>query len=68
MTNPLGERIEEAGVLVREGGGFALRSDRGGTLSLDLHRVPVDRIEKRVRIAGVTVDGGVIEVEAIGPA
>ena len=63
-----GDRVEEAGVLARDGGGFVLRCDRGGTLRLVLPRVPVDRIEKRVRIAGVVAAGGAIEVEAIAPA
>jgi hypothetical protein len=61
----VGERIEDAGTLVRDGGGFALRRDGGGTIALDLHRVPVDHVEKHVRISGLCVAAGLVEVEAI---
>lgn len=64
---PIGMRIEESGTLIREGGGFALRRDQGGRWKLDLHRVPVDHVEKRVRVSGVVVGDGLIDVVAIGP-
>ena len=63
----IGTRIEESGTLIREGGGFALRRDQGGRWKLDLHRVPVDHVEKRVRVSGVVVGDGLIDVVAIGP-
>lgn len=66
MTS-IGMRIEESGTLIREGGGFALRRDQGGRWKLDLHRVPVDHVEKRVRVSGVVVGDGLIDVVAIGP-
>lgn len=66
MTS-IGTRIEESGTLIREGGGFALRRDQGGRWKLDLHRVPVDHVEKRVRVSGVVVGDGLIDVVAIGP-
>lgn len=66
MTS-IGTRIEEWGTLIREGGGFALRRDQGGRWKLDLHRVPVDNVEKRVRVSGVVVGDGLIDVVAIGP-
>ena len=62
----IGIRIEETGTLIREGAGFALRRDVGGRWKLDLHRVPVDNVEKRVRISGVVVAEGLIDVDA-GP-
>jgi Protein of unknown function (DUF5818) len=34
---------------IRAGGGFALRRDSGGRWKLDLQRVPIDHVEKRVR-------------------
>lgn len=64
---PIGMRIEESGTLIREGGSFALRRDQGGRWKLDLHRVPVDHVEKRVRVSGVVVGDGLIDVVAIGP-
>lgn len=64
---PIGMRIEESGTLIREGGGFALRRDQGGRWKLDLHRVPVDHVDKRVRVSGVVVGDGLIDVVAIGP-
>jgi hypothetical protein len=61
----IGSRIEETGTLIRDGGGFALRRDSGGRYRLDLHRVPVDEVEKRVRIAGVLVSDGLVDVDAL---
>lgn len=63
----IGDRIDEWGVLVRDGGGFALRRDIGGRVALDMHRVPVDHVEKRVRIVGVWVGEKLVDVEAIEP-
>jgi len=62
------ERIDETGTLIRDGGGFALRRDRGGQYRLDLHRVPVDRIEKHVRVTGVLVAGDLVDVTGVAPA
>lgn len=61
-------RIDETGTLIRDGGGFALRRDLGGHYRLDLHRVPVDRIEKRVRITGVLVADDLVDVVGVAPA
>ena len=63
----IGSRIEETGTLIADGGGFALRRDICGRWKLDLHRVPVDHVEKRIRISGVVVAEGLVDVEAIGP-
>jgi hypothetical protein len=61
-------RIDETGTLTRDGGGFVLRRDAGGQYRLDLHRVPVDRIEKRVRVTGVLVAGDLVDVSGVAPA
>ena len=63
----IGSRIKETGTLIADGGGFALRRDIGGRWRLDLHRVPVDHVEKRVRISGIVVAEGLIDVDALGP-
>lgn len=63
----IGSRIDEAGTLIRDGGGFALRRDLGGRWQLDLHRVPIDHVGKRVRISGIVVAEGLIDVDALGP-
>lgn len=63
----IGSRIDETGMLIADGGGFALRRDIGGRWKLDLHRVPVDHVEKRVRISGIVVAEGLVDVEALGP-
>ncbi len=62
------QRIDETGTLIRDGGGFALRRDLGGRYQLDLHRVPVDRIEKRVRITGLLVAADLVDVLGVAPA
>lgn len=66
--DPVGTPVDETGTLVRDGGGFALRRDAGGMLRLDLHRVPVDRIEKRVRVQGVMVADGLVDVDGVAAA
>lgn len=63
----IGSRVEETGTLIRDGGGFALRRDMGGRWMLDMHRVPVDHVEKRVRISGVIVAERLVDVDALGP-
>jgi hypothetical protein len=63
----IGSRIEETGTLIRDGGGFALRRDIGGRWKLDLHRVPVDYVENRVRISGIVVAEGLVDVVALAP-
>lgn len=64
----IGSLVVETGTLLREGSGFLLRRDIGGRYRLDLHRVPVDHIEKRVRISGVLVGEGLVEVTGVAPA
>jgi hypothetical protein len=63
----IGSRIDESGTLIRDGGGFALRRDLGGRYRLDLHRVPIDQVEKRVRLTGVLVAPGLVDVEGVSP-
>lgn len=64
----IGTRIEETGTLLRDAGGFVLRRDAGGRWRLDLHRVPVDHIEKRVRITGIIVGDDLVDVDGVAPA
>lgn len=64
----IGTRIEETGTLLRDAGGFSLRRDLGGRWKLDLHRVPIDHIEKRVRITGVIVAEDLVDVDGVAPA
>lgn len=66
MDDPIDPTVA-TGLLVRDGGGFALRRDGGGTLRLDLSRTPVDHVEKRVRVTGVRIADDMMEVEAILP-
>jgi hypothetical protein len=64
----IGSRIDETGTLIRDGGGFALRCDSGGRYRLDLHRVRVDEVEKRVRILGTLVSDDLIDVDGVSAA
>lgn len=57
--------FDETGTLVRDGGGFALTRDAGGTVRLDLRRVPVDHVGKRVRVTGTWLGNGVVEAEDV---
>ena len=64
MMKP-GASIDETGVLIRDQGGFVLRRDTGGRYRLDLHRAPVDHVEKRVRVIGVLVADNLVDVIGI---
>lgn len=61
----IGTRIDETGMLLREGSNFVLRRDLGGRWKLDLHRVPVDHVEKRVRVIGVLVADDLVDVDGV---
>lgn len=61
----IGTRIDETGTLLREGAAFVLRRDLGGRWMLDLHHVPVDHVEKRVRITGAIVGDGLVDVVSL---
>ncbi len=63
-----GAGVDETGRLLRDEAGFLLQRDLGGTYRLVLLRVPVDHVEKRVRVRGWHAGEGVIEVEGVAPA
>lgn len=56
------------GWLHRDEGGFILKTDSGEVWRLILHRVPVDHIEKRVRVTGFDAGGGILDAEGVSPA
>jgi len=63
----LGSRIEEAGLLFRDGDTYFLRRDLGGRFRLDLHRVTAPSLEQRVQITGVLVGADHLDVSVITP-
>lgn len=67
MTD-IGSGVDETGRLVRDGSGFLLQRDVGGTFRLVLLRVPVDHVEKRVRVQGYYAGNGIVEVEGVAAA
>lgn len=64
----IGTRIDEIGTLIRDGGVFYLRRDLGARYALELHRTPVDLIEKRVRLVDVLVGPNLVNSEGVAPA
>jgi len=64
----IGEPIDLTGTLVRDGAGFGLRAERGVIYHLQLQRVPVDHVEKQVRVAGILIGERLIEAEGVAPA
>lgn len=65
MTTAIGTNIDKTGTLLLEGAAFVLRRALGGRWVLDLHRVPVDHVEKRARIAGTVVGDGLVDVDSL---
>ncbi|MEP9401250.1 DUF5818 domain-containing protein [Sphingomonas silueang] len=64
----VGDAIDETGTLIRDGGTFYLQRDAGVRYALELHRTPVDMVEKRVRLAGRLIAPGLVEAEGVAPA
>jgi hypothetical protein len=64
----IGSPIDETGMLVREGGAFVLHRDVGGRFQLELRRVPVDHVQKRVRVIGVLVTADLVSVDGVASA
>ena len=64
----IGTRIDETGTLFREGGAFYLRRDHGGRYELELHRTPIDLVEKRVRLLGTLVGLNLVNADGVAPA
>lgn len=60
--------MDETGRLERDAAGFLFLRDAGGIYRLMLHRMPVDHVEKRVRIKGWHVGDDVVEVEGVAAA
>lgn len=58
----IGTRIEETGTLLRDGNAIVLRRDAGGRWALDMHRVTVELVDKRVCIQGIVVEDGIVDV------
>lgn len=63
----IGTHIEETGIIIRDGSGYALRRDLGGRYRLDLHRVAGEHVDERVRITGTIVEDGLVDVDTIKP-
>jgi hypothetical protein len=61
----IGTVIDETGMLLRDGGAFYLRRDLGGRYQLELHRVPVDLVEKRVRVRGTLVGADLVNADGV---
>jgi len=63
----IGSRIDETGMLIRDGGAFYLRRDLGGRYELELRRTPVDLVEKRVRLVGTLVGVDLVNADGVAP-
>ncbi len=57
--------VDETGTLTRDGAAFVLQRDLGGCYALQLQRVPVDHVEKRVRLTGTLIADGVVSVDGV---
>ena len=63
----IGTRVDETGTLIRDGGAFYLRRDSGGRFELELHRTPVDLVEKRVRLVGTLIGPDLVNADGVAP-
>jgi hypothetical protein len=61
----IGHKVDETGLLLRDGASFYLRRDAGGRFALDLRRTPVDEVEKRVRLVGTYVGQDLVDVDGV---
>ena len=61
----IGQRFDVTGMLHREDGGFVLRRDAGGRVRLELRRVPVDHVNKRVRVIGTVLADGLVDSDGV---
>ncbi len=61
----VGQRVDETGLLLRDGSSFYLRRDVGGRFALDLRRTPIDEAEKRVRLIGTYVGDDLVDVDGV---
>ncbi len=64
----IGAGVDETGRLLRDEAGFLLQRDSGGSYRLVLLRVPVDHVEKRVRVRGFYDGDGIVEADGVAPA
>lgn len=64
----VGADVVETGRLLRDEAGFLLQRDLGGRFRLVLLRVPVDLVEKRVRVTGVYAGDDIVEADGVAPA
>jgi hypothetical protein len=64
----IGAGVDETGRLLRDDAGFLLQRDLGGTFRLIMLRVPVDHVEKRVRVRGYYAGDDIVEVEGVAAA
>jgi hypothetical protein len=64
----MSEAIDETGMLIRDGGGFRLQRDNGGSWRLELSRTPVDLVAKRVRLIGTRIEDDVVQAEGVQSA
>ena len=65
MHMQIGHRVDETGLLLRDGSSFYLRRDAGGRFALDLRRTPIDEVEKRVRLVGTYVGSDLVDVDGV---
>jgi len=64
----IGTQVDETGTLTRDGVAFYLRRDLGGQYCLELRRMPVDLVEKRVRLRGTLVGPDLVSADGVAPA
>ena len=64
----IGSRLDGIGTLIRDRGAFYLRRELGGRYQLELHRTPVDLVEKRVRLVGILVGPDLVDADGVAAA
>jgi hypothetical protein len=65
---PIGDKVEETGLVLRDGRRIILRVDDGGEWELDLRRFRPDMLGRRMHVTGQRSGFNLIDVDRIDPA
>lgn len=63
----IGSKIDERGIIVRDGERIIFRRESGGRWALEAVGIDLAQLSRVIKLRGVVVDEGLIAIEAIAP-